>query len=375
MFWDECELEDENPAFPLWCTETRGYRYQRGSLFQRSRSWYVRYSDGGRQLSYRLGRDITKSEARRRADEFIRPLNERGNNPASMTLEAFVETVYLPAAASQHRASTFDGYEGIWKRYLKPKAQIGLQSFRTTDGERIMQGIAASRQLTGTTLAHVKAFLSGVFTYAARLGHIQSNPMRGVAIPKAGSPRETKAYSLAEVQHLLESLPEPVATIVAVAAFTGLRKGEILGLRWEDYGGCDIKVTRACWRGTVDEPKTHKSKAPVPVVPQLRERLEQHRISQICYIAGFPVRGGMEMRGPIFPGANLDSIARKYDIQWHAFRRGLATVLRQLGIPDTVIQRVLRHSNVSVTQRCYIKTSDDDVKAAMDKLASVSDRT
>lgn len=65
---------------------------------------------------------------------------------------------------------------------------------------------------------------------------------------------------------------------------------------------------------------------------------------------------------------------RKAGLQWHgwhACRRGLATNLHELGVPDTVIQRILRHSNVSVTQACYIKTRDRQVADAMSKLAGV----
>ena len=53
---------------------------------------------------------------------------------------------------------------------------------------------------------------------------------------------------------------------------------------------------------------------------------------------------------------------------WHAFRRGLATNLHELGVPDKVIQKILRHSNVSVTQACYIKPRDPAIAAAMLKL-------
>jgi integrase len=53
---------------------------------------------------------------------------------------------------------------------------------------------------------------------------------------------------------------------------------------------------------------------------------------------------------------------------WHAFRRGLATNLHRLGVPDKTIQRILRHANVAVTQNCYIKTVDADVAAAMRSL-------
>jgi integrase len=73
---------------------------------------------------------------------------------------------------------------------------------------------------------------------------------------------------------------------------------------------------------------------------------------------------------------NLDAMARdviapalaKRDLRWcgwHAFRRGLATNLHRLGVQDKTIQRILRHSNVGVTQKCYIKTVDSDAAAAM----------
>jgi integrase len=52
---------------------------------------------------------------------------------------------------------------------------------------------------------------------------------------------------------------------------------------------------------------------------------------------------------------------------WHAFRRGLATNLHAMGVDDMTIQRILRHSNVAVTQACYIKTLPETVGAAMEK--------
>src|ERR1700758_2735271 len=60
---------------------------------------------------------------------------------------------------------------------------------------------------------------------------------------------------------------------------------------------------------------------------------------------------------------------------WHAFRRGLATNLNRLGVDDSVIQRILRHSNVAVTQACYIKTAREDAKAAMQKLETALNDT
>jgi len=53
---------------------------------------------------------------------------------------------------------------------------------------------------------------------------------------------------------------------------------------------------------------------------------------------------------------------------WHAARRGLGSNLHRLGVPELTIQRILRHANVSTTATYYIKTADDDVRAAMAKL-------
>ena len=64
---------------------------------------------------------------------------------------------------------------------------------------------------------------------------------------------------------------------------------------------------------------------------------------------------------------------------WHGFRRGLASNLNRLGIDDSVIQAISRHSNIAVTQACYIKTARPDAVEAMRKfaenLASVESRS
>jgi len=57
------------------------------------------------------------------------------------------------------------------------------------------------------------------------------------------------------------------------------------------------------------------------------------------------------------------------------FSAGLGTNLNRLGVDDSVIQRILRHSNVAVTQVCYIKTASEDAKAAMQKLETALNDT
>jgi integrase len=191
-------------------------------------------------------------------------------------------------------------------------------------------------------------------------------------LPKGKPADETHAYSLEEITHMLNVLPEPAATIVAVAAFTGVRKGELLGFLWENYDGEQVLISQSSWRGHVLEPKTRLSKALVPVIAQWAHPLDCHRTQSVIPANGliFPSQAGK----PI----NLDALAAgvivpafiKAGIRWHgwhAFRRGLATNLDRLRVSDKTIQRILRHSNVAVRQGCYIKTVDREVTSAMQR--------
>lgn len=110
--------------------------------------------------------------------------------------------------------------------------------------------------------------------------------MKLVRLPDAH--RITK-HTLSEIQTMLSVLPLRAATVCAVAGYAGLRRSELRGLRWEDYDGQQLMVKRSVWEGFTNEPKTTHSKAPVPVIKQLRVILNRYRLA--C---------GNASNGPIF---------------------------------------------------------------------------
>lgn len=374
---------------------TRARRHQEGYLYTRGNFWYLRYYEPIRQadgsvLSVQRTHKLVRSDgayrakkaARLLADEFLRPFNDGTFTIDSTTsVVQFVEESYLPHVETRKRPSTYRGYKNMWSCYLKSRIDAALRNFRTVDGEQLLEQIARDDDLSVTTLAHVKSFLSGVFRYARRQGILNSeNPMRDVVLPKARPGGETNAYSLEEIMQMIDVLPEPASTIVAVAGFAGVREGELRGLLWENYDGKQLSITRSVWRSHVQNPKTKASMAPVPVILQLREKLNNHRVLT-----------GNSRSGPIFPNsvgkpASLARIAHdvirptleKLNLAWHgwhAFRRGLASNLHRLGVADKVIQAILRHSNVAVTQACYIKTAGADAIEAMRSLEDAARQT
>jgi integrase len=85
--------------------------------------------------------------------------------------------------------------------------------------------------------------------------------------------------TLKEVLAMITTLPKPASTVIALAAFTGLREGEIRGLQWRDYDGESLNVCRCVWRTHVVAPKTESSGDMIPVIPSLRVILDEHRKS------------------------------------------------------------------------------------------------
>ena len=365
-------------------------REQRGYVFHKGKSWFVRYCDDilqadgtikrkqiCKRLSVEYGGDYrTEKSVQPFVAEILAPLNSGLLNPQStMLVSEFVERIYLAEYVEKNlHAATKKQYRDIWENHLKPRmGKFSLRGFRTVHGEQMLAQIASQAKLGRSSLRHCKAFLSGAFKQAKRLGILDGlNPIVDVSIPRVPEAEEdTYAYSLSEIKAMLAMLEEPARTVVLTAALTGLRKSELRGLTWDSFDGKELSVTRSVWNSTVSEPKTRRSRSPIPVVRQLSDALEAHRVRM-----GLLAQPGL----PIFQAGNgkplnLDNLARRVIAPianwhgWHAFRRGLATNLHALGVGDKTIQAILRHSNVGLTMNVYVKSVNESQVNAMDALS------
>jgi integrase len=139
-------------------------------------------------------------------------------------------------------------------------------------------------------------------------------------------------------------------------------------------GKC-LNVQRSVWRSHVKDTKTGEDEEDagiVPIIKPLRLLLDAIRpVEAHGFVFSNSISGPLDLDNVadrvIKPILNLNGMAWK---GWHAYRRGLATNLKRLGVADTTIQAILRHENVSTTQSSYIKTVRPDVTAAMKRLES-----
>jgi integrase len=360
---------------------------QKGRIYKKGKSWILSYAvkaqkpDGTIAWAWRSKKLApvnnefkTKASVQHLAQEILTPLNTKTARPESTdTVEHFLEHTYLPHCKLNLAASTSAGYAFLFKM-LKP--HIGgqhLRDFGAVEGERLLNDFAAAKRRPQTMLKNMKGFLSGAFRYAVRTGVIRFNPMRETMLPKNGKPMQSRrAYTLAEIQAMLKVLGEPERTAVLLAALTGLRLSEIRGLRWDDYDGETITVKRSVWRTHVGETKTTASAAGIPVLPVLSKALDKHNQRtdlKTRYIfegrTGRPLVLANVTRFRIAPVLKAKKVPWS---GWHGFRRGLASTLYALAVPDKVIQQILRHADVSVTMKHYVKTSSGQAEAAMKKL-------
>ena len=126
-------------------------------------------------------------------------------------------------------------------------------------------------------------------------------------------------------------------------------------------------MRRAVRASQVNETKTKASAASVPVLPVLKKALDEHKKRSL---GEFIFSGGTV--GRVVPmnltRRTIIPTLAKAKIPWHGwngFRRGLATNLNNLGVDDSVIQAILRHASVAVTQKHYILTTSPQAEAAM----------
>lgn len=247
---------------------------------------------------------VAKVRGKAKPDELDRALVERvrtDDASESMMVKDFVEKFYWPYIETNLRGKTIREYKSIWNRYSLAEKVTGLrvQDFRTKHGAEILESIAAKHDVCKSTLQHVKFMLSGVFVLAMNKGYCDSNPMTGVMLPKVRGSRETQAYTLDKILAMLR-LPFDAKTkaAIGVAAFAGLRESEICGLQWGDYDGTEITVRRSIDRvdNVVNPPKTLKSAAPVPVIPNLKRLLDAHKANAALGPGGQPMAGCSNLR-------------------------------------------------------------------------------
>jgi integrase len=363
--------------------------------------WRLRYRVGGKRYSVTF--KGTLSEARRELRRLVKS-GEDGQHvaPNRVTLSQWCER-WLASRKVNER--TRERYAGLLKNQVLPElGKRRLQSLTTADVDGLYQAIATSG-LSARTQHHVHVVLSGCLKTAVLKGMITANPADRADKPKARESDAARVLDAKDLRRLVDGFRgHPLHGIVAVAAWTGARRGEILALRWcdVDVAAKTLSITRAvettkAYGRRTKEPKTERGNRTIAVDDGLISLLAAIRESHQRLIAGIPDRARADLsliklppETLVFPapGDDLERL-RDADAVTHTFQRQAAklgfgelrfhdvrgsheTMLLDAGVPVHTVAARCGH-DPAVLLRTYAKrTAGSDAKAAevIAKLAS-----
>jgi integrase len=305
--------------------------------------------------------------------------------PKRQTVAVFLTETWLPAIVHTVKPATFESYRRNVRLHVagRPIGRRQLQDLTPSDLNalygQLLAGDEKHRKLSTRSVAYIATILHRAFRDAARWQAIVRNPAEAADPPRPASRPEMRTWSAVELSTFLRAVArDRLAGGWWLLATTGMRRGEILGLRWSDVDldAGTLRITRTlittdaqrkgepgmAW-GT---PKTAKGRRSVALDPATVAAVRQHRSRQLAerLAAGEAYDDGdlvvCHADGqPIHPKTMSYYFERETKraglptIRLHDLRHTHATLALRAGVHPRVVQERLGHANVSITLDTY----------------------
>jgi integrase len=295
-----------------------------------------------------------------------------------MELQVFVERYFDPLFFPTLKRSTQKRYRQTLNTHLLPAfGKFRLCDIGTVDLQQfVLQKLGSG--LGWESVNHLRNLMSKLFETARKWNYFQgSNPASGVSLPEKHAVREKHALQENQIALLLSRLKEPVRTMVLLGILTGMRIGEILGLRRKDvdFFSGQIRIEQACYRGLLGSPKTKGSRRTLPLPTVLVKPLSRifekgTRTSEEDLV--FQTRNGTPLNDTNLLHRHLKPVGGRLRmpwLSWHVLRRTHATLLQVAGASLKDAQAQLGHSKMSTTLEVYTIPIPAHLREAVENLS------
>jgi integrase len=350
--------------------------YGSGSLWTRrnargGETWYGQVRVDGRVVRRALGpkravgsrEGLTRVQAEKRLRELIQAAVPLRVTERVTLAEAGAEFI-RDCRRRQLATSTVMDYESCIRVHLAPFfAELQMAKISERDVEQFMaQKLDDGKAPKSVT--NWLGILHSIFEFAIRRGWAETNPCKRVAKPRKRRGRKLRFLDGPELEAVLRSVPadargETDRCLFLVAAMTGLRIGELLGLRWRDvdWAAQKIRVGDNWVRGEFGDPKSARSDRAVPMAQRVARELElQFQRSELQadddLVFPHPITGRpldkSKVRKRFLAAVEAAGISRHLTV--HDLRHTFGTRMAAAGVPLRTIQEWMGHADFKTTQ-------------------------
>ena len=339
---------------------------RRGTIRRRAKGWYAIASvtdQAGARHRPRQGPFPTRRDAEAALGQMMADLDRGGFVLPNRTPLADYLTTWLDVHRWQLRPSTANGYEGVVRRYVQPFiGAVSLKDVRPQHLNDLYAGMVR-RGLSPRTVRTVHVVVRRALSDAVREGLITRNVADAAVVPR---PKriEMKTWTAADLRRFLEAVQDdPLYPAMHLAAFTGMRRGEVCGLRWSDV---DLERARLALSHTVivvagslveGEPKTERGRRVVDLDPVTVGVLRTWKAQQAAAQLATGSRNDRVFQvHPEVLSAVFDRLVRQAGlprIRFHDLRHTHVSLLAAAGVPPHVISARVGHATVGFTLTHY----------------------
>lgn len=309
--------------------------------------------------------DMTIEQARKKA-AVVKSEIAQGKNPtelerarrAEMTFAAFWNEYLEKYARVRKKPRTVQEDEKTFRNYLAPLAKLKLSKIGKQDCQKLHHDIAG--RTSGATANRALAVLSGALGVASDWGYLSGdNPAKSIKrFKETARDRYIQEDEMPRFwQSLMDEPNRDFADAFMVALLTGMRRADVLGMRWEQ-----VSLERAEWR--IPEPKNGEPLT-VPLVPPLVNLLRERRPAEPCAWV-FPGEGASgHLAEPKTAWRRILARAGIENLRLHDLRRTLGSNMAEAGVNTVTTARAMGHKTLSMALR-YQQLGANPKRAAIE---------
>lgn len=353
--------------------------------------WVLEYGrdSNGRRLQTSKAGFATKAGAQSALQETVRTLMT-DVDVTSLTVGEYLETWLTGKHALKPKTTAL--YRDMTDNYLVPNlGKVRLLELRAHHLDRMYSNIVLGRRgrpLSPSTIRRVHAVLRSALNSAVKRRLLPYSPAEQIELAPE-NPKRPKPWTVDECRTFLRDIADDrLANLYRLILFTGMRRGEAIGLRWQDVDlaraclSVEQQITEVRGRGVVGTPKTKRGTRVIPIddgtVAMLRRHQEMQDVERTAWgpawnDAGlvFTREDGRPLR-PEYATRHFQALAKRSclpAIRLHDLRHTNASLALEAGVEMKVVSDRLGHSQISVTADLYTHVNEPVGRAAADKIA------